>query len=86
MGTLYLCPKCNRRDHWANEECPKDLRGQAQTGCLDEEPGGHQSEPAPIKQAVEFLKRVGRPKKYPDRKTQMREVMRRKRERERAKI
>ena len=34
---------------------------------------------APIKQAEDFIKRVGRPKKYPDRKTQMREYMRKRR-------
>jgi hypothetical protein len=33
----------------------------------------------PLEQAREFIKKVGRPKVYPDRKTQMRELMRRKR-------
>lgn len=36
---------------------------------------------APIKQAQDFIKKVGRPKKYPDRKTQMRELMRKRRAR-----
>lgn len=39
---------------------------------------------APIKQAEDFIKRVGRPRVYADRKTQMRELMRRKRARTKA--
>lgn len=45
------------------------------------------TEPKEVKKALEFIKRLrGRPKVYADRKTQMREVMRRKRARERAKV
>lgn len=40
----------------------------------------------PVQIAQEFIKKVGRPKVYPDRKTQMRELMRRKRASKRAKV
>jgi len=83
----YYCPKCRTTDHWANEVCAKDaatrvgFAGRAEVvppiPRKDNKPLPEVA--APIKQAQEFIKKLGRPKIYPDRKTQMRELMRRRR-------
>ena len=72
--TLYHCPKCNTRDHYFTDVCPKDAAAQARAselspqGCSVSDPRANlddKSRPvvaAPIKQAQEFIRKVGRPK------------------------
>ena len=76
--TEYFCWKCKTKDHWANEPCTACTK----TGEIVVAPVVQ--EPEQITKAKEFVrdvnKRMGRPKIYPDRKTQMREYMRRYRE------
>ena len=80
MKTIYFCWKCRTNDHWANEECgsrsPKASVLRSEVGV--------EVKPEPIKKVEAFLervvlKKVGRVKVYPDRKTQMRVYMRRRR-------
>ena len=78
METSYFCWKCKTKSHWANEVCPKETK--------EPSPSEPAEVPGPIRKAQEFIERVekvklGRPKKYPDRKTQMRELMRKRRAR-----
>lgn len=81
-------PRHVRCDAWArmlkaNGETPLD---QPAVPVASEDVGVDRPErrPKAIKEAEAFIRRVGRPKVYADRKTQMRELMRRKRAAERA--
>jgi hypothetical protein len=65
VSTLYHCPKCNTRDHYATDVCPKDAGGGIQPVDTRGTPAHADPGPpvaAPIKQAQEFIKRVGRPR------------------------
>jgi hypothetical protein len=82
--TKFYCSRCGTHDHWANEM--DQCRGRVGSSTVEHLPveqevvGSTPIQPA-IEKAKEFIKKVGRPKVYPDRKTQMRELMRRKRAR-----
>ena len=97
--TLYHCPKCNTRDHYFKEPC---LKGEASTqaraselspqGCSVSDPRANlddKSRPvvaAPIKQAQEFIMKIGRPKIYADAKVRRRQYMKEYRARKRVGI
>ena len=82
--TLYHCPKCNTRDHYFGEVCPKDAQG-----CSVSDPRANsedKSRPvvaAPIKQAQDFIRKIGRPKIYADAKLRRRQYMKEYRTRKR---
>lgn len=76
--TKYYCPKCRTHDHWGDEVCGVGSSTVEHLPVEQKAVGSIPIQPA-IKKAKEFLKKVGRPKMYADRKTQMRELMRRRR-------
>jgi hypothetical protein len=80
-------PRCGK-DHPSHIRCEQWARQNAATQATVEPDDRGVEAPldtrpvvaAPVRKAKEFLRKVGRPKVYPDRKTQMRELMRRKRQ------
>jgi len=84
--TIYFCPRCKTKDHWANEVCPK-TNGETPLDqpVLPEKSAGvdrPERRPEQIRRVEEFLRKVGRPRlnRTPEEKRRMRtEYMRRRR-------
>jgi len=86
--TTYFCWKCKTKDHWANDDCPRDAAPQVVAGQLSNigssrrlvtQPAAEPAVAAPIKQARDFIdkvRKVGRPRTYPDPKVRRREYSR----------
>ena len=85
MSTLYRCPKCNTREHYATDVCPADELGSSTVKRLPVEQelvGSTPIQPA-IKKAQEFIRKIGRPKIYADAKVRRRQYMKEYRARKR---
>ena len=67
----WYCEKCRTYDHWANEVCAK-YAGTEDSGV---EVVSTPAVGVSIRQAEEFIKRVGRPRTVKDKKAHRREYM-----------
>ena len=78
--TIYFCPRCKTKDHWANEVCPKGVAPQVPVG-IGKRQEALPEVAAPIRKAQAFIDKV----RF-DRVAYQREYMRKRRASKREKV